>query len=245
MIDTQAGNNGEAYIKISPDKVSLLDIVAIMEKTSRLNRCPEEDGYCSRCATDECPVHDFLRTYVTFGWDGDNIGDQVCSLWLDLTYLTMLDGNAIWFQIKNRVIIYDNGILVHTQHTADESGIHNDDNSHWYVCKCVDVFDKEAHVFKWVTDKAATVSETGLKHEECIVCGYEKEAVEIPMIGSQMDQNVSSATTSGDKSDGANKPNDVKTGDEISLTILMVILMVAASGAAATIIYSKRRGAEK
>lgn len=36
------------------------------------------------------------------------------------------------------------------------------------------------HTFVWVTDKEATATAAGLKHEECTVCGYAKAAVEIP-----------------------------------------------------------------
>ena len=36
------------------------------------------------------------------------------------------------------------------------------------------------HTFVWVTDKEATATAAGLKHEECMVCGYAKAAVEIP-----------------------------------------------------------------
>ncbi len=38
------------------------------------------------------------------------------------------------------------------------------------------------HTFVWKTDKAATATEKGSKHEECTVCGYEKAAVEIPAL---------------------------------------------------------------
>ena len=34
-----------------------------------------------------------------------------------------------------------------------------------------------------MTDKEATASEAGLKHEKCTVCGFEKAAVEIPATG--------------------------------------------------------------
>ena len=32
----------------------------------------------------------------------------------------------------------------------------------------------EAHEFVWVTDKEATASEQGMKHEECTVCGFRR-----------------------------------------------------------------------
>lgn len=59
-----------------------------------------------------------------------------------------------------------------------------DDTNHWHECACGDKADTAAHTFKWVTDKEATATEKGSKHEECTVCGYKKAAVEIPATGS-------------------------------------------------------------
>ena len=59
-----------------------------------------------------------------------------------------------------------------------------DDTNHWHECQCGDKADTAAHTFKWVTDKEATATEKGSKHEECSVCGYKKAAVEIPTTGS-------------------------------------------------------------
>lgn len=33
------------------------------------------------------------------------------------------------------------------------------------------------HIFEWIIDKEATKDETGIKHEQCILCGYAKNAV--------------------------------------------------------------------
>lgn len=46
------------------------------------------------------------------------------------------------------------------------------------------------HTFTWVTDKEATATEKGSKHEECTVCGYEKAAVEIPATGTTLDYKI-------------------------------------------------------
>ena len=59
-----------------------------------------------------------------------------------------------------------------------------DGTNHWHECACGDTADTAAHTFKWVTDKEATATEKGSKHEECSVCGYKKAAVEIPTTGS-------------------------------------------------------------
>ena len=47
---------------------------------------------------------------------------------------------------------------------------------HWYACDgadCDSVSSKSEHTFNWVIDKEASVSETGLKHEEC-ECGAKR-----------------------------------------------------------------------
>ena len=59
-----------------------------------------------------------------------------------------------------------------------------DTNNHWHECACGDKADTASHTFKWVTDKEATATEKGSKHEECTGCGYKKAAVEIPATGS-------------------------------------------------------------
>lgn len=58
----------------------------------------------------------------------------------------------------------------------------SDENRHWKECSCKAVTDDATHDFFWVTDKEATESEAGSKHEECSVCHYKKSAVAIPVI---------------------------------------------------------------
>ena len=49
-----------------------------------------------------------------------------------------------------------------------------DDTNHWHECACGDKADTAAHSFQWVIDKAATKEATGIKHEECTVCGAKR-----------------------------------------------------------------------
>lgn len=42
-----------------PKDITLLSIVDAVEPTTRINRCLEEDHFCSRFATDSCPVRKF------------------------------------------------------------------------------------------------------------------------------------------------------------------------------------------
>lgn len=49
-----------------------------------------------------------------------------------------------------------------------------DGTNHWHECSCGDKTDTAAHSFQWVIDKAATKEATGIKHEECTVCGAKR-----------------------------------------------------------------------
>lgn len=107
-------------------------------------------------------------------------------------------------------------------------------DGHWRKCT-VDGCDAKsgfaAHEFKWVVDKEATTTEKGSKHEECKVCGYKKDAVEIPVI--------ESGTTGGDQNNGnagngtkADTANGSKTGDAMPIGMLAVLMLAAAVGIA-------------
>lgn len=74
-------------------------------------------------------------------------------------------------------------VTVNEKHTADGTGWHSDEDSHWHVCECGAIIEKADHSFTWVTDKEPTETETGAKHEECTICGFKKGAVEIPAAG--------------------------------------------------------------
>lgn len=59
LTKTHIGKKG-GFSVIKPAKeISLLDVIATMENTTKVNRCLEEDEFCSRFATDNCPVRGF------------------------------------------------------------------------------------------------------------------------------------------------------------------------------------------
>ena len=107
-------------------------------------------------------------------------------------------------------------------------------DGHWHKCTvdgCDVKSDFAEHKFQWVVDKEATTTEKGSKHEECTVCGYEKEAVEIPVI--------ENGTTGGDQNSGnagnstkADTANGSKTGDTMPIGMLAVLMLAAAAGIA-------------
>lgn len=78
---------------------------------------------------------------------------------------------------------------LHIHEAGDEYAY--DKNSHWNTCtQCDEKMNVAEHTFTWVTDKEATATEKGSKHEECTVCGYEKAAVEIPATGITPDYKI-------------------------------------------------------
>lgn len=114
------------------------------------------------------------------------------------------------------------------------------------------------HSYEWVTDKEPTATESGLRHEECRVCGDKKAAVEIPATGTATDTTpqTTPATTptteaTGGTSTGAatgteNVPDDTQpappTGKKSFMwlwAVLIVVLGACAAGAA--VYFSKKK----
>lgn len=115
-------------------------------------------------------------------------------------------------------------VTVQTHVCAEQGDWQYDGNGHWKICSCGERLDEAAHSFKWIVDKEATATAAGSKHEECTVCGYAKEAVEIPATGTTddpSDENGKPSTETPSKpSDQSGKPStgtpadtDISTGD--------------------------------
>ncbi|UBK98051.1 Rrf2 family transcriptional regulator [Clostridium perfringens] len=47
------------YLTKEPSQIKMFDIINVMENTIKINLCLEEDEYCSRLATETCPVRKF------------------------------------------------------------------------------------------------------------------------------------------------------------------------------------------
>lgn len=126
------------------------------------------------------------------------------------------------------------------RHTYDGGSWYADAKSHWHQCTdkdCPDLYastkDLATHTFVWRVDKAATATETGSKHEECTVCGFERNETEIPTRhGGRPDT----------KPDGGaeNTATSPKTGDAgIALYAGLSLLALSGSG---WVVGKKRRG---
>ena len=60
LLTTQRGAGGGFALCRRPEDISLHEIVNLMEGTTRINRCLEPDGFCSRNGTASCSVHRFF-----------------------------------------------------------------------------------------------------------------------------------------------------------------------------------------
>lgn len=122
-----------------------------------------------------------------------------------------------------------------------------DTDSHWHQCtdsSCPDPLastkDLAPHTFVWKVDKAATKTQTGLKHEECTVCGHERsENTVIPKLSGSGTTTPGTTIpgTTGGTTGAAKSP---KTGDAgIALYAGLSLLALSGSGWA---VGKKRRG---
>lgn len=97
-----------------------------------------------------------------------------------------------------------------------------DAKSHWHQCTdsvCPDpsgsTKDLASHTFVWKVDKAATETQTGLKHEECTVCSYkrsENTVIDKLPDGGNTD-NTGSSDNNTDKPGNDNSTKCPQTGD--------------------------------
>lgn len=57
LITTLSGAKGGCILARPSNEIRLYDVIKAMERTIQINRCLEEDGYCSRGASSYCHVH--------------------------------------------------------------------------------------------------------------------------------------------------------------------------------------------
>lgn len=114
-----------------------------------------------------------------------------------------------------------------------------DSTNHWHECSCGDKTDTTAHSFKWVTDKEATATERGSKHEECTVCGYKKAAVEIPATGSATQP--TDPTKPAENKPGNTTSPEPETGDNSSLALCFAVLFISGGVLTSVTVFDKRK----
>lgn len=159
------------------------------------------------------------------------------------TYVTIQynDGSGS-SNIKVRLSITVGPYVGDHQHTYDDSPWYQDATSHWHQCTDKDcpnpsgsTKDQARHTFVWKVDKAATRTQTGLKHEECTVCHFKRnENTVIPVLSGH------SPATKPDSGAENTAITSAKTGDAgIALYAVLSLLALSGSGWA---VGKKRRG---
>ena len=118
-----------------------------------------------------------------------------------------------------------------------------DGTNHWHECECGDKADTAAHSFQWVIDKAATKEATGIRHEECTVCGAKRS--ENTVIDKLPDGGNTGNTGSGDNNtDKPGKDDSTKppqTGDSRNLIGWLAALFVCGGVLTVLGLNSKKR----
>ncbi|MGI6011422.1 MAG: LPXTG cell wall anchor domain-containing protein [Ruminococcus sp.] len=133
-------------------------------------------------------------------------------------------------------------VTVHKDHQAG-SEWKSDSESHWRECAvCGAELNEAAHTFTWVTDKKATATKAGSKHEECTVCGYAKEAVKIPAAGKSTGTNTPTGVNRTSYTNNrASHTNAPKTGDNSNMVFWAGVMLAAGAALTGTFLYRRKR----
>lgn len=107
------------------------------------------------------------------------------------------------------------------EHTHSYGDWKSDAENHWKECDCSDKTELAAHTFEWKIDREATKTETGLRHEECSVCGFKRN-----------ENTVIDKLPSGDVP---------KTGDASHFFGWIVLLLISGGVVLGTAVYGKKR----
>ena len=101
----------------------------------------------------------------------------------DLKYSSILWVKSLHYDLKGEIMkkvkflfLFVTGLLVLWLCGCEMFHVHKYQSvpgeiHHYFVCECGEVTDPEEHKFKWIVDKFASETETGLTHKECVDCG--------------------------------------------------------------------------
>lgn len=134
-------------------------------------------------------------------------------------------------------------------HTYAGSQWYQDATSHWHQCTdstCPDpsssTKDLAPHTFVWKVDKAATTTQTGLKHEECTVCHFKRSENRVIPVLSDSGTTEPGTTIPGTTGGTTGAAKSPKTGDAgIALYAGLSLLTLSGGGWVA----GKKRREEK
>jgi hypothetical protein len=109
-----------------------------------------------------------------------------------------------------------------------------------------------SHSFAWVTGKESTATEAGLRYEECTICGYKKNAVEIPATGTikttespfAPGQSKETPSTTDNTTNAMTTAKIVPaTGDRNSATLWIALFLLTFGAITGIIVSSRKRKA--
>lgn len=83
FVEQHRGAQGGYSIGMDPKDITLFDIIDTMEPTTKINRCIEDDRFCSRKAVPSCTVHN-VYLYVQ---------EQLESIFSSISLKDVLEGN--------------------------------------------------------------------------------------------------------------------------------------------------------
>ncbi len=121
-------------------------------------------------------------------------------------------------------------------HTYAGSPWYQDATSHWHQCTdstCPDpsgsTEDLASHTFVWKVDKAATKTQTGLKHEECTVCRFKRSENTVIPVLSDSGTTTPGTTIPGTTGGTTGAAKSPKTGDA-GIALYAGLSLLALSG---------------
>ena len=114
------------------------------------------------------------------------------------------------------------------RHTHSYGKWKSDANGHWCECDCGSKADEGTHTFTWVIDKESTATQKGSKHEECSVCHYKKDTVDIPVLSGNTG-NSGKPNNGSPQTGNSTKPNSgiPQTGDNSNVTLWISVMVVS------------------
>ncbi len=130
-------------------------------------------------------------------------------------------------------------VLEHT-HSFGEDWQSDADN-HWKECACGEIADLGEHTFgDWVVTKEATATEPGSQMRACTVCGY-SQTEELAATGAT-EEPAPTEPGATEEPEASQEGDAPKTNDDTNLALWIALLVVAAGGMTAAVIYTKKRG---
>lgn len=128
------------------------------------------------------------------------------------------------------------------RHTHSYGNWKSDANGHWCECDCGSKADEGTHTFTWVIDKEATATQKGSKHEECSVCHYKKDTVDIPLLSGNTG-NSGKPNNGIPQTGNSTKPNSgiPQTGDNSNVTLWISVMVVSMICLVAVLLVMKKK----